>query len=245
MIKRIGAVVIVDSGLVVNAYNFSKHLPVGRLKFTVKRLQELKVDEIIILNSSHSNSPVTDFRDLYADFSSWHVATPIAYGGGIVSKSQARSIIKDGADRIVVSAAVLISGLELLEIGEILGEQAIILHLPIVSSGDDLKVLNFENIPLDSLLAMIPKNWGGEVLLSIVENDGAKFSNLEVIQECLEKLGETTRVILSGGFNRTEDILMGLKARAVQAVAIGNFLHRTEVSIPFLKESICDEVQTR
>ena len=245
MIKRIGAVVLLDSGLVVNAYRFSKHLPIGHLRFTVERLQELRVDEIIILNSSHSNHPEMDFEKLSSDFDSWHISTPIAYGGGIMTNAQAKNIIKKGADRIVVSAKVLCNGEELARIGEVLGEQAIILHLPIAMHTSGLKVRDFEDSPLVSIIDMIPLNWGGEVLLSVVENDGAKLPDWEVLRHLLQLLSDSRRVILSSGFSLSEDILAGLKLSQVQAVAIGNYLHRTELSVMLIKESVGLAVQVR
>jgi imidazole glycerol phosphate synthase subunit HisF len=245
MIKRIGAVVILDSNLVVNAYQFTKHLPVGSLKFTIQRLQELRVDEIIILNSSHSESPDSDFKQIFADFDSWHISTPIAYGGGIISRVQAINIIKSGADRIVISAKVLAHDAALAELGGVLGEQAIILHLPIIAHGYEFRVLGLEKFPLDSIIAKIPQNWGGEVMISIVEHDGARIPNWEIIQACLQQLGEARRSILCSGFTLPKDISNALNIKAVQAVGIGNFLHRTEISISLIKNCIRDQVQIR
>lgn len=245
MIKRITAALILDSSLIINAYKFTRHLPVGNLKFTVERLQELRVDEIIILNSSHTDDPHADFRKMYDDLDSLHISTPIAYGGGIISRIQAADIVKSGADRIVVSARVLFSGEELAGIGDVLGEQAIIIHLPIILQGSEFKVLNFEDASFDSIIDKIPQNWGGELLLSIVDRDGAETPNWDLVESALPKLGNSMRVILCSGFSKPEDILRGLEVEMVQAVAIGNFLHRTEVSISFIKKSLATRVQVR
>jgi imidazole glycerol phosphate synthase subunit HisF len=245
MIKRIGAVVILNSGLVVNTYKFSKHLPVGSLKLTIERLQELRIDEIIILNSEHSNSPDLDFKKIYADFDSWHISTPIAFGGGIISTTHASSIIKNGADRVVISTKFLMGGEELTQIGEVLGDQALILHLPIIVRGPELKVFKFEHLSLAAIIDKIPPNWGGEVMISVVDNDGSRIPNWKVFNQLFRLLGESRRIILSSGFSLPQDISKGLKMSHVQAVAIGNYLHRTEVSVPLVKNSIGIEVQIR
>ena len=245
MIKRIGSVIIIDSNLVVNAFKFAKHFPVGKLKFTLKRLQELHIDEVIILNSSHSDSPDSDFRKLYGNFDSWHISTPIAYGGGITSTNQAVNIIKGGADRIVISPKVLLSESDFSEIGNVLGEQSLILHLPLMVSGSKLRVLNFENSTLEYLISKIPENWGGEILISSVENDGSKEPDWTLIDRFIKEFGNSRSIILCSGFCTAEDALKGLELEEVHAIALGNFLHRTELPIPILKGIVSQKVQIR
>jgi cyclase len=245
MIKRISAVIVLDSDLVVNAYKFKWHLPVGDLRYTLERLQELRVDEVVILNSSHSNSPNVDFKKIYSDFDSWHISTPIAYGGGINSLSQAKEIIKGGADRVVLSAQILLNDRTLGEFGDLFGEQALILHLPVYLKNSQLQILNIDDLSLEAMIKNIPEHWGGEVMFSVVESDGAKNPNWDVLNSCRKFLGNTRKAIFSSGFSHPKDILRGLKIEGVQAIAIGNYLHRTEVSIPIIKNAIKYEVQTR
>jgi imidazole glycerol phosphate synthase subunit HisF len=245
MIKRLGAAIVLDSSLVVNAYKFTEHLPVGILKFTVQRLQQLEIDEIIILNSTHSDSPDSDFEKLYGEFDSWHISTPIAYGGGITTKKQATNIIKGGADRVVVSAKALLLGSNFSEISEVLGEQSLILHLPIIEDGPDLLVRNLEDTPLEVLVNKIPENWGGEILISSIAHDGSHFPDWNLIKRFLLNHGKNRRLILCSGFCSESDILEGLKFREVQSVAIGNYLHRTELSVPLLKDQLARSVQVR
>jgi len=245
MIKRIAAVIVLDSDLVVNAYKFKWHLPVGDLRYTLERLQELRVDEVVILNSSHSNAPNVDFKKIYSDFDSWHISTPIAYGGGINLLSQAREIIKGGADRLVLSAKILLNDRALGEFGDLFGEQALILHLPVYLKNSQLQILNINNVSLEAMIKNIPEHWGGEVMFSVVESDGAKNPDWDILNSCRKFLGNTRKAIFSSGFSQPKDILLGLKIEGVQAIAIGNYLHRTEVSITIIKDAIKYEVQTR
>ena len=104
MIKRIAATLILDSNQIINAYNFEVHLPVGKLKYTLERLQEFEVDEINILNTSHSNSVINDLDKLLEDINNWHVSTPLAYGGGISTLADAVYVIKSGVERVIISA---------------------------------------------------------------------------------------------------------------------------------------------
>lgn len=107
MLKRIGASLIIDCKILVNSYNFERHLPVGKLIHTVSRLQEFGVDEILILNTSHSANPASDFEELLKEVNNFNLSTPIAYGGGIESHFDANSVIRSGADRVVISLKTL------------------------------------------------------------------------------------------------------------------------------------------
>ena len=233
MIKRITGLLLLDGGMVINSYGFKTHLPVGKLRPSLLRLQELKIDEIIILNTDHSVSPEEDFVGLYSDFHSWHVSTPISYGGGISNLEQAKSVIRDGADRVVVSLKTLLDQQTFFDLGDSLGEQAVIVHLPIFRQNSEIYVQNSTNLLLKKALELFPEDWGGEI------------PDWDLIRESSKLIGDSRRLILSGGFASFEDILDGLKMESVESVSIGNFLHRMELSVIHIKNYVSREVLTR
>jgi cyclase len=245
VIKRIAGLLLLDGGMVINSYGFKTHLPVGKLRPSLLRLQELKIDEIIILNTDHSVSPEEDFRSLYSDFHSWHVSTPISYGGGISNLDQAKSIIRDGADRVVVSLKTLLDEQTFFDLGDSLGEQAIIVHLPLYKQNSGIYVQNSSNLLLEKVLELFPEDWGGEILVTAIFNDGALNPDWDLIRESSVLFGDSRRLILSGGFASFEDILDGLKMKNVESVSIGNLLHRMELSVVHIKNFVSLEVGIR
>ncbi len=245
MVKRLSANLVLDSGLVVNSYTFKTHLPVGGLKFTLRRLQDLEVDEVIILNTSHSNDPVKDFNVILEDIDSWHIATPLSYGGGIKVLGDAVGIIKAGAERVVVSLNVLLDSDVFFEICSYLGDQALILHLPLEFKENKLVVRGNNSIGLKSIMDLLPNRWGGEIMFSFVANDGAKTPNWQNISTALDSTIGSTNIIISGGFTNSEDITRGLTLEQVSAVAVGNYLHQKELSVINLKRDVGTNIELR
>jgi cyclase len=245
MIKRLSATLVLDSGLVVNSYIFRTHLPVGRLKSTLQRLQELEIDEVVILNTTHSNNSINDFNEILEDIDSWHVATPLAYGGGIRRVADAVEIIKTGAERVVVSSKLLRNSNVFSEMCSYLGDQALILHLPLEFTQSKVSVRDDNAGSLKSIIDLLPNHWGGEIMLSFVTNDGAKFPDWQNVSAALKDALGSKNLILAGGFSNSEDISRGLAHEQVSAIAVGNYLHRTELSVINLKGSIDKKIELR
>jgi imidazole glycerol phosphate synthase subunit HisF len=245
MIKRLSAGLIIDSGLIVNSYCFRTHLPVGNLNHTLSRLQAFEVDDVVILNTTHTENPVDDFRELLSDLNSWHISTPLSYGGGINNVKDAAEIVKYGAERVVISADLLVNPVIFSEICKFLGDQAVVLHLPLFVEANRLCVQGKSVLTLDSILDLLPENWGGEILLTFIANDGGHTPDWDCIEIALECFGGVRGLILAGGFSKAIDIGRGLKLDQVSAIVVGNFLHRTELSIKNLKNDLSEEIQIR
>ena len=245
MIKRLSATLVLDSGLVVNSYIFKTHLPVGRLKSTLQRLQDLEIDEVVILNTTHSNNSINDFTEILEDIDSWHLATPLAYGGGITCLSDAVEIIKAGAERVVVSSKLLRSSNIFSEMCSYLGDQALILHLPLEFTQTKVSIRDDNASSLKSIIDLLPNNWGGEIMLSFVANDGAKCPDWQNVSTALEGALGYKNLILAGGFSNSEDLSRGLAYEQVSAIAVGNYFHRTELSVKNLKQDIDINIRLR
>lgn len=245
MIKRIAATLVIDSGYIVNSYNFKIHLPVGKLKYTIQRLQDFGIDEIIILNTSHSSTSGQDFIQLLKSIDSLHISTPITYGGGITCVGDAREIIRAGAERVVVSSKLLVNSNTFFEICSYLGEQALVLHMPIEHTIDQSKIGGHDLINFQSVMNLLPSNWGGEVMVSFVESDGAKSPNWHNVNRALVCAIGFKNLILAGGFANEQDIGRALSFDQVSAVAVGNYLHREELSVRNLKLNIKTMVELR
>lgn len=245
MIKRIAATLILDSNYIVNSYDFNVHLPIGKLKYTMQRLQEFEVDEINILNTSHSNSPVSDFNTLFTDISDWHISTPIGYGGGITSLEDAIQLVSCGIERVIISAKTFFDINLFNDICSSLGDQAVILHLPLEFDGVTPSIRGYKSRMLTNVCDIIPKNWGGEIMLSITKSDGLSSPNWQAISEALKIMSSSNNIILAGGFARFEDIAVGLSLNQVTAISIGNYLHRAEQSIIKIKNNINSDIQIR
>jgi cyclase len=245
MIKRIAANLVIDSNYVVNAYGFKIHLPVGRLKYSLIRLQELGIDEINILNTTHSDSPSNDINLLLNGFDDLHISTPLAYGGGISNLNDATQVIKNGVERVIISPKIFFNQEVFGSLCNNLGDQAIVLHLPIKNTENGLIINGYTAEKLSDLIRYIPKNWGGEILITFVNNDGKFKPDWEDINNALRIFNGNSNLILSGGFACYSDIALGLNLRQVSSISVGNYLHRIENSVYKIKNNLNTSIEIR
>lgn len=93
--KRLGALVFIKNGLVVQSIGFKKYLPIGKPEVVIKNLDEWGSDEIILIDNDSSNIMQPNIR-LLQNIASLKVRTPLVYGGGIKNEKDAIQCIKNG-----------------------------------------------------------------------------------------------------------------------------------------------------
>jgi cyclase len=232
--KKVVASVLVKNDIVVNSVGFSEYRPVSTLDHTLMRLQEWEVDEITVLNLSHTLNPVTDFRRLFPQELLFRIRTPLAYGGGIISAEQAESVISEGCERIVLSSRYWTPQTSR-DISINIGDQAILMHLPL---SDDMRVSTSEsNLNLRQYLKMIPTQWGGEIYIKDQVMDGRSL-RLDFFETLESEVGNLkTPIIVGGGISTIGQVESLLGLTYVKGVVVGNWLNRHELVIPRLKNS--------
>ena len=232
--KKVVASVLVKNDIVVNSIGFSDYRPVSCLAHTLKRLQEWEVDEITVLNLSHTLEPVNDFRRLFSQELLSKIRTPLSYGGGIVSAEQAESVISAGCERIVLSSRNWTPQTSK-DISKNIGDQAILLHLPL---SHDMSVSTSESHSnLHQYLNLIPTQWGGEIYIKDQGMDGHSL-RLEFFETLESEIGNLdTPIIVGGGISTIGQVESLLGLTYVKGVVIGNWLNRHELVIPRLKNT--------
>ena len=232
--KKIVASILVKNQIVVSSTGFSSHKPIGSLEQILTRLQDWEVDEISILNLSHSENPLNDFRGLFSDSLLSAINTPIAYGGGIDSQTWAESIIASGCERVILSGTSWTPE-KSREISVNLGDQAILIHLPLVRTNSEIS-LTVKNVTLQEYFERIPGDWGGELYLKNREMDGLVsetdfFKEVNFLARNLK-----TPILAGGGLSCYSDVKELLELTKVKGVVIGNWLNREELVIPKIKK---------
>ena len=233
MKKIVGSVLVKDS-MVVNSIGFSAYRAVSSLEHALIRLQEWEVDEISVLNLSHTSKPVTDFKELFSEELLSRIRTPLSYGGGIDSAQKAESVIAAGCERVVLSGRKW-SAQTSKEISVNIGDQAVLIHL-LVNTDMTARVEN-SSVDLMAYLSSIPDSWGGEIYLKVWEADGCStrfefFQALNISDSDLR-----TPIIVGGGISTNRDAQFLLDLPWVKGLVIGNWLNRDELIVPRLKQS--------
>jgi imidazole glycerol-phosphate synthase subunit HisF len=232
--KRLIAVLILREGKVVQSVRF-KHTNVIHYDavHAMEAFNKWAVDEIVILNVSRESSSKDQFAEVVERISS-QCFVPLAAGGWIDNADYAQTLLRCGADKLVLNTAFaddpeLVKSLSLK-----FGRQCI------VASIDSKKTAEAEShVAVDRgsrIIPVSPLEWAknaitlgaGEIFFNSIDHDGARkgydLENLEKI--CA---GVNVPVIAFGGVFGWNHLVEGIHAGAA-AVAAANQFHYTEQS---------------
>ena len=175
LFKRVIAAVLVRHGIAVQSFGFSRWLPLGDPIRLVENLDRWGVDEIAVISlDRHNCGP--DFR-LLKDLSELAISTPLAFGGGITTSEHALSIIKGGAERIIIDSLLFTFPDVVRSISLKVGAQAIIGSIPLINDVDSgIKHFHYLDKSISKLscdlLDLLHDKYLSEILIMDVVNEG-------------------------------------------------------------------------
>ena len=232
--KRIAGVIIVKNDIVVQSFSFKKFLPLGTPENFVENLDRWNIDEIIVLDIDSSKKNNGPNFELIAKIAKLKIRTPLIYGGGIRNSIDAKNVIKNGADRLVIGSSFL-QDFELpSKIANIIGAQAVILSLPFIKFKKNIFIYNHvlkKNIEINKkILNYINSEYISELFLSDVINDG-KFNGFKphLIKD-LKRFTKNFPLLVFGGISEVTQINKIANFSNVSSICIGNFLNYHELN---------------
>ena len=230
MIRLIGKVLI-ENGNVLNSYTYNGRRPCGSAYHAIKRLQEWQIDEILILNRSHGVELSRTWEKFFEGHGLGILNTPIAYGGGLdfADKTEIQSLAKLGIERFVVRFKTFASFDSIGKVSKVTGENSGILHVPFVKNGNDFYAFNGSPSFKLSSVATRLQGWGGEVVLTDVENEGSRFGVSSNLIDA-SRIFTGINVAISGGIAASNDISSVIDGNPeVGGIVLGNVLNRREL----------------
>ena len=237
---RLISTIIVKDKLAVQSFNYKSYLPLGKVEIVVKNFDRWNSDEILINCIDRSKKKIGPDFELLEKISRENISTPIIYGGGIRNLNDAVSVIKSGADRILLENLIFNDFNELINIKKTLGSQAIVLSLPAISSGTKLKQFDYLNDKIIDLNQnfknAIKEKLISEILLIDKNNEGSLKPTLDTSFLKLSKF--ELPLIYFGGASSTSKIKKIIKDSRIAAIAIGNSLNYSEHRIQKIKDQI-------
>ena len=238
--KRLIGVVTVKDGLAVQSFGYSRYLPIGRPEFLVENLDRWGADEIVVQVVDSNRSVDNHDFELITRLGKLGISTPLVYGGGIRSVTDASKIIRLGADRIFLDS-VLHDDMSIVEkISLKFGSQAVILSLPLCLRNDVLMHFDYKKRclkPIESeMLDLLSGDRFHEVMAIDFENEGSPNAFCEEIVEQLPC--KRNSVIAFGGISDHLQSERILELPKVCAIAVGNFLSYQEHAVQLRKENI-------
>jgi len=222
--RIIPALLLRDQGL-VKGNNFSKHKYVGDPINAVRIFSKMEVDELFFLDIESTNKSSIISLELIQDIAD-ECFMPFGVGGGIKNLDEIKSILKGGAEKVVINTAAYENPNLIKEASSYFGKQAIVVSI-------DYKVVNgkpiiFTNsgkkprtLDLFDYVKLVEEEGAGEILITSIDREG-DLGGFEL--EISKKVCEITKipVIVHGGAWTIEDIFEIFKVNQPSAVAAGS-----------------------
>lgn len=232
--QRLIASLVLKNNIVVQSIGFNRYLPIGSLTICIENLNRFGIDEIVIvdIDASRDNRCIDTSLIGKATEGSF---VPITVAGGIQTTDQIASLLRCGADKIMINQTFWNNPRLVEEASEIFGSQCIIVSLDAYENRcyDYLtKIIRDETIL--SAAQRAASLGAGEILLNDVNRDGMKTGlDIHTIHDLAKNL--PIPLIAQGGIGHAKHIQEGLNIQELCAVAVGNFFHFTEHSVNVAK----------
>lgn len=240
---RLIAVIILRDGQVVQSVKF-KHTNVIHYDaiHAIETFNRWSVDEIVLLNVSRSPDGREQFSDIVKHVSA-SCFVPLAVGGWIDSMSYADTLLRNGADKLVVNTIVHTDHQLVKDLVAQYGSQCIVASIDFENTeqGPEVSIDRAQQ-----LIGISPVEYAknaeslgvGEILLNCVQHDGnRKGYALDTLRDLSQAVD--VPVIAFGGVFRWKHLVEGVEAGA-DAVAAANIFHYTEHSTKHAKRHMSD-----
>ena len=223
---RVIPILLLKGQGLVKSIQFKDYRYIGDPINTVKILNDLKADELIILDilaSREKRCISSDFVRIVGD----EANMPVAFGGGIRTIEQIKEIINAGAEKVVINTYAVENPTFIKQASEQFGSSTIVVSMDVKKrlfgkkqlytySGTKATGIN----PVDFARKM-EANGAGEIIVNSVELDGMMTAyDLDLIKEISEAV--TIPVVALGGAGDFSDFQRAIKDSYASAVAAGS-----------------------
>jgi cyclase len=229
--KRIIFSLLYDDEYFILSRNF-KRQKIGDLNWLLKNYDLPKVslglDELIIINVS-KNKDINKFSKVI-EIISQKVLIPVVGGGGIKSIEDAHTLLKAGADKILLNSLFNNDPEKCLEIANYFGKQFIVACLDYKIVDEIIYVYKNDAMQkcaekFSSIIRIIEKFGAGEIIFQSIDRDGTGNGMDVKIIEVLNRLNLNLPVILKGGIGQKKHAFEVLRNTNVNAICTSNILN--------------------
>ncbi|OCW57010.1 AglZ/HisF2 family acetamidino modification protein [Hoeflea olei] len=221
---RVIPTLLLRQGGLVKTTKFSKPVYVGDPINAIKIFNTKEVDELILLDITASREGRPPAFETIGNITA-ECFMPLAYGGGIRTVEDIRSILKAGVEKVVLNHAALATPDLVRRAAEEFGSQAIIVSIdvkktlfgaPRVYSASGAPVAEKDPVAWARQLEALG---AGEIYLTSVDHEGTMAGYDLALVEAVSA-AVSLPVIASGGAGRVEDF-RAAKEKGASAVAAG------------------------
>lgn len=230
--KRLIFTLLFNQGHFVLSRNFRLQ-KVGDIDWLQKNYDFSKIsfsiDELVVLDVSRGKRNLEQFSKALSVLSQG-CFVPIAAGGGISSLEDARSLLRSGADKVVLNSALYEKTNLVESIAKEFGQQSLVASLDAMRSADSGWQVFSRNGSM--ALTQNARYWltkvldlpVGEIYLNSMDRDGTgQGLDLELLAELPSRLAKP--VILAGGAGNSSHLAQALEHELVDAVATAHLFN--------------------
>lgn len=250
--KRLIPVLFIRNGHIVRSESFSQHKIIGNVVNEVRRYNEWDIDELIYIDISrgesydsgrndHNVQRVQSIDEIIALVAK-ECFMPLTFGGGIRSLERIESLLKNGADKVVVNTMLFESPAIVKEAVDKFGSQAIVACLDYRVKDGSIRFYSDgatkeQPHDLNGIVQLLKTLGCGELFLNSIDNDGmAEGFDIKSIEMISSRF--SIPVIACGGAGSTYDFEELNAVESVAAIAAGNLFHFTENAYPRAKKEL-------
>ncbi len=239
--KRIIPCLDVKDGRTVKGVNFVDLRDAGDPVALAERYTEEGADELVFLDISATEQKRKTLAALVLKVAA-ALDIPFTVGGGISSVADAKTLLRNGADKVSINSAAVRRPALINELAEAFGRQCVVVAIDAKKIKDQWRVhLVGGKVPTDIDLfewAQEAEALGaGELLFTSMDHDGTKngFANT-----ALSKLSELVNIpiIASGGAGNISHFADSFTLGKADAALAASVFHFGEIAIPTLKSKL-------
>lgn len=230
--KRIIPIVLIDGFSVIKTINFSKRRNLGSPITVLNTYNSRNVDELVILDIDATKQGREIDKFVISEIAQ-NCFMPLTVGGGIKSIKTIETLLRIGADKIVLNSA-LFSDPKFVETAVMeFGSQCIVASIDITTREGNYFVFNHEDpnetINFKEMEGMISNSGVGELLITSIDLDGTMAGG-----DCMMAKFINSRtsmpVIYAGGVSSPQDTVNIFKKSSVSAVGVSSLFHFTNTT---------------
>jgi imidazole glycerol-phosphate synthase subunit HisF len=212
----------------VKTVQFGRFTYVGDPCNTVRIFNELEVDELLFLDITATKERRGPNLSLLADIAT-ECFMPLAYGGGVRSLSDAKSVFDIGFEKIALNSAAVENPGLITEIAKPYGSQAVIVSIDVKQGlwgGQTVRGRagqhNTKRDPV-AWAKEVESRGAGEILLTSIDREGSWAGfDLDLVKRVADAV--SIPVIAHGGAGSVADIGKVVKEAHASAVALGSMV---------------------
>ena len=242
--RRLIATLLCRNGRIVQSINFNHTNVIGNAITAVDFFNTWAVDEIVILDVSRSKDSRKEFYDIIEGLSE-RCFVPLTVGGWITDPEDIRTLLKLGADKVIINTHAYEGNGFIEKVSHIFGSQCIVVSIDVKTNAighyEVFVDRGREPTGLDPLkwAKEMEERGSGEIYLTSIDRDGSRSGyDLELTRMVSQSID--LPVIASGGVGNWGHMVDGVVQGEADAVSAANIFHFTEHSTKKAKEFMMD-----